>query len=618
MDNAENRISIEKINLTPHAGPVPLPNGNEKTPLGSGVITGLLGRGGMAAVYEIWNAQLEMHRAVKIINPGSADSVHQRFQTEIKISAKLKHPNIIEIHGVGEWHGLPFIEMEKIDGTPLDTILTERGALPVVVATSIGIMICRALKYAHTQECVIYGKTYNGVIHRDLKPGNILVGKNGIVKLMDFGIARPVDVSFQTMDGLVSGTLPYLAPEQIDKKKLDVRTDLYALGATLYEIVTGTVAFPQSSFAQLVAYKTRSRFRPLESFSVRLPNRLKRVIYKCMQQDPQKRYVSAAALLKELTAIHGKLTKAAPEDVVAKLMAETRIKKHVLPPRLRFPWFAAAVVCAIGIIGIGIYQFGLPLYRQYTENHQPAQVAFANNPVMVAPSTATAILHDSQSVKIIVPSKPVLHSHETVSKVKQSAMVKSSMPQHANAASPQSDITQYKEKYGTDDLLAIMTKLLGEKNYSAALKVYGAMSADAAKSSQALICKLHALEGSENGAALNAFLQTVPLADAEIYLAKARTAFKNNDIDGCYNLLNKALKSPHEYMEYDALKREVYYYMALCATNRFDASPGEQTYKTALDAWWQLRTALRADPGHPYNNRANEELQRMGKKMQKG
>ena len=294
MDETNDKIIIKNVALSSLSPPVALPDGKERIPLGSGVITRLLGQGGMAAVYEIWNAQLEMYRAVKLINPGSTESVQQRFQTEIKISAKLNHPNIVEIHGVGEWNGLPFIEMEKIEGIGLDYLIAQRGALPPAVCTSIGIMICRALNYAHNQDCSIYGRNYHGVIHRDLKPANIMVCTNGIVKLMDFGIARPPDVSFHTMDGLVAGTLQYLAPEQLEKKKLDVTTDLYALGVTMYEIVTGVVAFPQTSFPKLIAEKTKNKFKPLEEYHIKLPARLRRVIYKCMEEDQGKRVPSAA------------------------------------------------------------------------------------------------------------------------------------------------------------------------------------------------------------------------------------------------------------------------------------------------------------------------------------
>jgi hypothetical protein len=604
MDSPDSDIHVKKVDLTPNPAPVPLPDGNEKIPLGSGVITRLLGHGGMAAVYEIWNPQLEMFRAVKIINPGSADIVHQRFQTEIKISAKLKHPNIVEIHGVGEWHGLPFIEMEKVDGIGLDEIIDKRGALPAEVCTSIGIQICRALKYAHTQDCTIYGRNYHGVIHRDLKPGNIMVEKNGEVKLMDFGIARPVEVSFHTMDGLVAGTLPYLAPEQIERKKLDVRTDLYALGASMYEVVTGTKAFPQNSFAQLVAFKTKSRFTPIESFSISIPGRLKRIICKCMQQEPQNRVASADDLLKDLSALHKKLTVKTPEEVMARLMTDSGGEKVVPSLRRRVPWKIAAILCLLAAGADVAWRFGLPAYRQYRatigleksvhSTPSPAATASLTQPVRMADSGEGGNIHR------IAPAMPA------AARAAQNPVQKKLLE------------TMLSEKYGIADPLEIMLKELGNKNYANVIKLYNGLPENQAKSGRALILKMHALEGAGSSAALSEFFRTMTLNDGEFYLGKAKFVYKNRDFAGCRKLLDQSLSSPHSFTEYDILKREAYFYMARCATALFDNDPNEQTYKNALDAWWQLRSALRSDPGHEYNKKAADELQRMAKKMQKG
>lgn len=599
MDIPDSDIPSKKMDLTSNAAPVPLPDGNEKIPLGSGVITRLLGHGGQAAVYEIWNPQLEMYRAVKIINPGSTDIVHQRFQTEIKISAKLKHPNIIEIHGVGEWHGLPFIEMEKVDGTGLDVIIEKWGALPALVCTSIGIQICKALKYAHNQDCTIYGRNYHGVIHRDLKPGNIMVAKTGEVKLMDFGIARPADVSFHTMDGLVAGTLQYLAPEQIEKKKLDVRTDLYALGASMYEIVTGTMAFPQNNFAQLVAFKTKSKFRPIESFSISIPKRLKHFIYKCMQQEPQNRVADADKLQKELAAIHRKLTNKSPEEIMAQVMADKTGKKVVLATRRRFPWKIAAALCLLAAGAALACRFGLPAYRHYRAVKAREKIVLypvaPPQPVRAADSSASGNVHIIEEQK----SAPVRKT-KTVPALQK--------PLEASLA----------KKYGIADPLELMQKELGNKNFINVIKLYEGLPASLAISGQALILKMHALEGTGNSTALAEFFRQAALNDGEFYLGKAKCAYKTRDYAGCRKLLDQSLSSPHSYTEYDILRREAYFYMAQCATALFDKDPNEQTYKNALDKWWQLRSALRSDPLHEYNKKAGDELQRMAKKMQKG
>ena len=478
MDETNDRFIIQNVTNSNVPSPVALPDGKERIPLGSGVITKLLGQGGMAAVYEIWNGQLEMYRAVKLINPGSSESVRQRFQTEIKITAKLSHPNIVEIHGVGEWNGLPYIEMEKLDGMGLDALIAERGALPPVVCTAIGIMICRALNYAHNQDCSIYGKNYHGVIHRDLKPANIMICSNGIVKLMDFGIARPADVSFHTMDGLVAGTLQYLAPEQLEKQKLDDTTDIYALGVTMYEIVTGVVAFPQTSFPKLIADKTKNKFKPLEEFHIRLPSRLRRLIYKCMEQAQANRVHSAAALLDELHKIHALLTNRSPEQIMAAFTAG-KGKKTVLATRRRFPWKAVAAACFVAAAGIGLYEFAWPLVKDSLMS-KPVQSA----PPRPRPPAPLAPVQAEAPKPVPAPQQaPAPVRNKQVQAGRQPAVSKGS---GRETAQPVPLLSSLQEKYGTGDNLVIMEKELAARNYQNVLSVYDLLPKETARAPRAI------------------------------------------------------------------------------------------------------------------------------------
>ena len=609
MDDTNDKIIIKNVAISSMSAPVALPDGKERIPLGSGVITRLLGQGGMAAVYEIWNAQLEMYRAVKLINPGSTETMQQRFQTEIKISAKLSHPNIVEIHGVGEWNGLPFIEMEKIEGIGLDNLIAQRGALPPAVCTSIGIMICRALNYAHNQDCSIYGRNYHGVIHRDLKPANIMVCTNGIVKLMDFGIARPPDVSFHTMDGLVAGTLQYLAPEQLEKKKLDVTTDLYALGVTMYETVTGVVAFPQTSFPKLIAEKTKNKFKPLEEYHIKLPARLRRVIYKCMEEDQGKRVPSAAALLDELHKIHANISGRSPEEIMASFIAIESGKK-VAAVRRRFPWKRSTAVLALALLGAGAYLYLWPQYRLFATRTAETLMASAPlpapRPVPPAPAEAPAAARPAATTAAAEPTGAPVHK-KGISSVKPAA--------RPRRPSSQAELLQ--EKYGTDDFLVIMEKELKARSYQNILGLYDMLPKEQAHTTQALIYKMRALEKTQNMGRLAQFLESNAINDGEFILAKAKFSFTNQRYDECKRLLAQCMTLPHAFIDYDILKQEVYYYTALCVTAQFDASPTEQNYKEALDSWWQLRSALKATPDHEYNKRAISELQRMGKKMNK-
>jgi serine/threonine protein kinase len=596
-----------------------LPDGKEKIPLGSGVITRVLGHGGTATIYEIWNPQLEIYRAVKLFNPGAVESALQRFQTEIKICAKLKHPNIVEIYSVGEWMGLPYIEMEKISGTGLDYIISSRGALPAAVCTSVGIMICKALDYAHNQDCKIYGKSYHGVIHRDLKPQNIMVCSNGVVKLMDFGIARPIDTSFQTMDGLISGTLQFLSPEQLAKGKLDFRTDIYSLGVTMYEMFMGVNPFPQTSFINLISYKTKNKFRPIENFSVKIPRRLKLLIYKCMHHDPAKRVSSVVALLDELLSIHSSLTTKSPERIMAEFILDKSDKKNVFASRRRFPLRSAVLLTAIVITVIAVNITGVPAKLK-----QFSKPAISNVTDIIK-----AVLTNSKNIPAIDMDRKKTENTADVKKIPDSSNIIDSSVLSAHKGTERSVRTaavktkrirplleNLKNEYGTDDLSAIMEKALQDKNYSTVLAVYDLMSPEQAKSQNVLIFKLRALSGLGDKVQLAEFLQNTDLNDGEFYLAKAKQAYKGKNIPGCKLMLEISLTSPHILIDYEILKREVYYYMALCETALFDAGHSEETYKNALDAWWQLKMALRSEPGHIYNKKAASELQRMAKEMQ--
>ena len=263
-----------------------------------GRIIRLLGSGGMADVYLVWNPRLEIYRAIKVIKPGQPTNLLERFETEIRILSKLQHPQIVQFYSVGEWHGLPYIEMEYVPGAALDDVCAKCAVFSPQEALAVGVLVCRALQYAHNQVTTLYGKVYKGVIHRDLKPANIMLSRSGRVKLTDFGIARPGEASLHTMDsGRVVGTLPYLAPEQLSGADITAQVDIYALGATLFELVSGQRAFPQIDINVLVSSKAAGKVPGLPDH---VPQGLKEIVAKAMAIHPEDRYASAAHMEKDL------------------------------------------------------------------------------------------------------------------------------------------------------------------------------------------------------------------------------------------------------------------------------------------------------------------------------
>jgi serine/threonine protein kinase len=300
-----------------------LPTGDEPVQLGSGVITGILGSGGMAKVYRTWNDRLEVYRAVKILIPTSQKIAWTRFHTEARISAKLHHPNIIEVHSIGDWHGIPYIEMDIVEGETLSSLISRFKTLPSMVVAAIAVQVARALSYAHSLELVIYGKTYKGLIHRDLKPSNIMIGNNGVVKLMDFGVARPVETGLHTIDTEnIVGTIHYFSPEQISGYPIDPLSDIYSFGAVMYEMLCGKNPFPQTSMIQLIRAKEKNQFIRLEEYEKPIDPRLASVAQVCLRTDKNSRYQSAADLCTHLEDIHHQLSKGTAEETVRQFLED--------------------------------------------------------------------------------------------------------------------------------------------------------------------------------------------------------------------------------------------------------------------------------------------------------
>jgi hypothetical protein len=583
-----------------------LPDGSKPVELGSGTVTALLGVGGMANVYEIWNNHLEMKRAVKLLHPNYSQDSKQRFETEIKITAKLDHPNIVEIHAVGEWNGLPFIEMEKIQGVTLEKLVSDRGGLPFEVCTSIGILICRALRYAHSHEYALYGETYHGIIHRDLKPNNIMVADDGTVKLMDFGIARPIDASIHTTDNSsVLGSMQYLSPETLEGKTADVRTDIYSLGAILYELVTGTKAFADDNISKLMLSKVRNEFKPLDSFRIKIPARLRRVIQQCLSRERERRPQDAAFLLAELTRVHKSLTPLSPEAVMQSFTGSENGGRTEVGYRRRLPlravagvMAAAAVVAAVAVAGYLAYQHRLtqrqaaPLAARQVPKaapgpHSEPTAAGVREKLMSAPKTSR---------------KPVIAFAVPAEKT---------APQPLPTVSP---LDELKAQYGTTDLLELFVKQVKLGNYEQASTAYGAMTAEQQQSKPAVLCRILMLEALGDTKSLDNVLQSSSLDDGEFYLAQAKYHFRTGNLEKCLYFLDASLKSHCEIVNPVVLRQDVLYYRALSYSREFDDHPGQATMKNAFDAWFEVKLLFRSTPGNNYYQKAVSEMQRIADK----
>ncbi len=599
LDNGSS-FSFKRV---PHV--MILPDGSKPEELGSGTITALLGVGGMANVYEIWNRHLEMKRAVKLLHPNYSEDSKQRFETEIKITAKLDHPNIVEIHAVGEWNGLPYIEMEKIEGDTLEKLVSERGGLPFDVCTSIGIMICRALRYAHNHEYTLYGEQYHGIIHRDLKPSNIMVAANGNVKLMDFGIARPIDASIHTTDNSsVLGTMQYLSPELLEGKSADIRTDIYSLGAILYELVTGTKAFAEGNISKLMISKARNEFKPLDAFAIKIPVRLKRLIQRCLSRERERRPQDAAILMAELTRVHKSLTDLSPESVMQSFTGSERGGKTIIGVRRRLPRRALAAGIAAALLVVALASI--------------VQVAGHKKNLRQAGGSATAP-EVQKPVPRSAPEPTMRHVRDKLSSTPKSAQrpsitVGKSPYNHSPQQITLSLIDDLKSRYGTSDLLDLFVKTVKQGKYEEAATVYGAMAAPVQQSKSAVLYRITMLDALGDVKGLDNLLHSVSIDDGQFYLAQAKSQFRAGDLEKCLYFLDASSKSRCEAVSPMAVKQDVLYFRACCYSREFDNHPGEGTMKNALDAWFEVKLQLRATPEHNYYRKAVSEMQRIADK----
>ncbi len=259
----------------------------------------ILGAGGMGVVYRALDRELQEPVAIKTLRPETlaANTVAlDRFKQEIKLARRIAHRNVVRTYDLGEVSGMYYLTMEYVEGTSLKQLIGSGGKLPVPVTLTIGKQLCRALEVAHAE----------GVIHRDVKPQNMVVEPNGFLKVMDFGIARllnPPKGKGLTEAGVSIGTPDYMSPEQLSGGDVDARSDLYAAGVVLFECVTGRVPFEADSTWALVAKHLESEPPDPRTLNGDVPEELARVVLKAMAKSPADRYQTAGEMHDALAAL---------------------------------------------------------------------------------------------------------------------------------------------------------------------------------------------------------------------------------------------------------------------------------------------------------------------------
>ena len=256
-----------------------------------------LGSGGMGVVYLARDRELAEDVAVKVVRAdviGQDPSLLERLKSEMRLARRISHRNVVRSHDLGEWQGIYFLTMEYIKGVTVADLIATRGRLALDSTLAIGMQLADALAVAHAAE----------IVHRDIKPQNLLVDEGGTLKVTDFGLARPVRrTGGLTRAGIVVGTPRYMAPEQLLDGDVDGRTDLFATGVVLYECLTGRVPFDASTPAGIIARLVEGAPQPIGELEPSVPRGLVVVIERLLQRDPARRFQSARELADQLAHI---------------------------------------------------------------------------------------------------------------------------------------------------------------------------------------------------------------------------------------------------------------------------------------------------------------------------
>ena len=287
-----------------------------------------LGKGGMGSVYRVVDQKVDEEIALKVLNPEvvADEEAVDRFRNELSLARKIIHKNVCRMFDLHEFKGALFITMEYVEGEDLRSFIRRSGSLTVDKSIFIAKQICDGLAEAHRL----------GVVHRDLKPRNVMIDREGNAHIMDFGIARSLKAGEETEAGIIIGTPEYMSPEQADGQEADQRSDLYGLGVILYEMLTGRRPFEADSALSLISkHRTEIPLDP-RALNPQIPESLCRLILKCLEKEPAKRYQRADELHQELAELEVSLAAEKTALVSPRTRAEktTTIKKNsiaVLP-----------------------------------------------------------------------------------------------------------------------------------------------------------------------------------------------------------------------------------------------------------------------------------------------
>ncbi|MFP4417402.1 MAG: serine/threonine protein kinase [Fibrobacterota bacterium] len=618
--------------------------------IGNNVIVGKLGEGGAAIVFDAINKDNGHKRAVKVLFPDSSLEDRNRFVREIAISSQLQHSNTIGAIEQGEWEYLPYLTMKKVEGKSLAGFLKDHERLPASVVAALGYSAASTLFYCHSLTYTLDGNKQAGIVHRDIKPSNLIVGNDGEIYIADFSIATPI--SWVDKEENPYGSVPYFAPEIIEKKSVDQRCDIFSLGCTLYEALSGVRAFDAEDVETLMEKRKKHQFDDLKTLVPDAPPRLIKIISQCMAYDPDERPESMEELEKQLDAILKKMSNQ-PHDMIV----ESFLRGHSASKKSRHPlglvWIGIAVITIASSI-VGYMYSPLPdklsSYLPWiTEKKEDLleKVSFFNDDSRVVPDgpisndTAPRRPRSSKQMSEPTPDKQITFNpnRKTEKVVRGSTQnqkpVEKKPPRSAappdqllsdvsrpsqggdtvrhdadNQPEEELTLTQHlMEKHNTTDMLEVLRKEATDQHWENVLIILDEFPEKQRRSPLAQIYRLRALDKTNriNESVFN----KIDADDGEIHLIKGKLYHTRGNYQKALNQSSIARRSPVMLLERSQLQKQAILLEARCRSALYRESPDESTYKSAMESWVQVKSNFRDNRSSPVVAEANQAIREL-------